>query len=88
MSYSFKDPLISPSHQASPSISDFGGGPSWELIVFLILAWVVTYLCVFQGVKSTGKVKRSPFGVTPILSILLNFHLQTYFHISTFPDFC
>eukprot|EP00116_Pleurobrachia_bachei_P004129 sb/3464391/ len=39
----------------SPSISDFGAGPSWELIVFLILAWVVTYLCVFQGVKSTGK---------------------------------
>jgi len=41
--------------KATPSIDDTGDGPSWELVVFLMVAWIVTYLCVFQGVKSTGK---------------------------------
>ncbi|XP_063694194.1 sodium- and chloride-dependent transporter XTRP3-like [Bolinopsis microptera] len=41
--------------KATPSIDDTGNGPAWHLVIFLILAWIVTYLCVFQGVKSTGK---------------------------------
>lgn len=41
--------------KATPSIDDPGNGPAWHLVIFLILAWIVTYLCVFQGVKSTGK---------------------------------
>ncbi|XP_070992609.1 sodium- and chloride-dependent GABA transporter ine-like [Oncorhynchus clarkii lewisi] len=32
------------------------GGLRWELFGLLILAWVIVYLCIFKGVKSTGKV--------------------------------
>ncbi|XP_076006937.1 sodium- and chloride-dependent GABA transporter ine isoform X2 [Genypterus blacodes] len=32
------------------------GGLRWELFGFLLMAWVIVYLCIFKGVKSTGKV--------------------------------
>uniref|UniRef100_A0A3P8U9M3 Transporter n=1 Tax=Amphiprion percula TaxID=161767 RepID=A0A3P8U9M3_AMPPE len=32
------------------------GGLRWELFGYLLLAWVIVYLCIFKGVKSTGKV--------------------------------
>ncbi|XP_054630715.1 sodium- and chloride-dependent GABA transporter ine isoform X2 [Dunckerocampus dactyliophorus] len=32
------------------------GGLQWELFGYLFLAWVIVYLCIFKGVKSTGKV--------------------------------
>ncbi|XP_020514533.2 sodium- and chloride-dependent GABA transporter ine isoform X1 [Labrus bergylta] len=32
------------------------GGIRWELFGCLILSWVIVYLCIFKGVKSTGKV--------------------------------
>ncbi|KAJ7994288.1 hypothetical protein DPEC_G00264330 [Dallia pectoralis] len=32
------------------------GGIRWELFGLLILAWAIVYLCIFKGVKSTGKV--------------------------------
>ncbi|XP_076853954.1 sodium- and chloride-dependent GABA transporter 1 isoform X2 [Brachyhypopomus gauderio] len=32
------------------------GGMRWELFGLLVLAWVIVYLCIFKGVKSTGKV--------------------------------
>ncbi|XP_034094102.1 LOW QUALITY PROTEIN: sodium- and chloride-dependent GABA transporter ine [Gymnodraco acuticeps] len=32
------------------------GGVRWELFGYLILSWVIVYLCIFKGVKSTGKV--------------------------------
>ncbi|KAL2099891.1 hypothetical protein ACEWY4_004285 [Coilia grayii] len=28
----------------------------WELLGCLILAWIIEYVCIFKGVKSTGKV--------------------------------
>ncbi|CAJ1068278.1 sodium- and chloride-dependent GABA transporter ine [Xyrichtys novacula] len=32
------------------------GGLRWELFGYLVLSWVIVYLCIFKGVKSTGKV--------------------------------
>ncbi|CAL9704807.1 unnamed protein product [Knipowitschia caucasica] len=32
------------------------GGIRWELALCLLLSWVICYFCVWQGVKSTGKV--------------------------------
>ncbi|KAM9391478.1 sodium- and chloride-dependent GABA transporter ine [Pholidichthys leucotaenia] len=32
------------------------GGIRWELFGYLLLAWFIVYLCIFKGVKSTGKV--------------------------------
>uniref|UniRef100_A0A6Q2X553 Transporter n=1 Tax=Esox lucius TaxID=8010 RepID=A0A6Q2X553_ESOLU len=32
------------------------GGLRWELFGLLILTWAIVYLCIFKGVKSTGKV--------------------------------
>ncbi|XP_006012768.1 sodium- and chloride-dependent transporter XTRP3 isoform X3 [Latimeria chalumnae] len=37
------------------SIED-SGGVQWEQTVCLILAWLVTYLCILRGTESTGKV--------------------------------
>lgn len=32
------------------------GGLRWELFGCLLASWVIVYLCIFKGVKSTGKV--------------------------------
>ncbi|XP_056447504.1 sodium- and chloride-dependent GABA transporter 1 isoform X2 [Gadus chalcogrammus] len=32
------------------------GGVRWELFGLLLVAWAIVYLCIFKGVKSTGKV--------------------------------
>ncbi|XP_044052362.1 sodium- and chloride-dependent GABA transporter ine isoform X2 [Siniperca chuatsi] len=32
------------------------GGLRWELFGCLLISWVIVYLCIFKGVKSTGKV--------------------------------
>ncbi|XP_051277671.1 sodium- and chloride-dependent GABA transporter ine isoform X1 [Dicentrarchus labrax] len=32
------------------------GGLRWELFGYLFISWVIVYLCIFKGVKSTGKV--------------------------------
>ncbi|XP_022090620.1 sodium- and chloride-dependent GABA transporter 2-like [Acanthaster planci] len=32
------------------------GLPNWQLTLCLLLAWALVYLCVFKGVKSSGKV--------------------------------
>ncbi len=41
--------------QISPGIEDMGG-IRWELFGCLILAWIVVFLCLVRGVKSSGKV--------------------------------
>ena len=29
---------------------------NWKIFLCLLLAWVVVYLCLFRGIKSSGKV--------------------------------
>ncbi|XP_078683122.1 sodium-dependent proline transporter-like isoform X1 [Branchiostoma floridae x Branchiostoma belcheri] len=41
--------------QISGSISETGK-MNWELTLCLLLAWILVFLCLFKGVKSTGKV--------------------------------
>ena len=42
--------------QVSTSIDDPGIGLNTKLTICLIVAWVLTYLCVVKGIKSSGKV--------------------------------
>ncbi|KAG5669724.1 hypothetical protein PVAND_000019 [Polypedilum vanderplanki] len=37
-------------------ISDGLGFPDWQLTIYLLLAWIVIYLIIIKGVKSSGKV--------------------------------
>lgn len=41
--------------QITGSIDDTGG-MRWELLGLLFLAWVIVYLCLFKGLKTSGKV--------------------------------
>lgn len=42
--------------QISTSIEDSGIGMNGKLAGCLVFAWIVTYLCVVKGIKSSGKV--------------------------------
>ena len=42
--------------QVSTSIDDAGVGLNAKLTICLIIAWIVTYMCVVKGIKSSGKV--------------------------------
>lgn len=37
---------------------DEPGTVNWDVALCLLLAWIICYLCVFKGVKSTGKVRK------------------------------
>ena len=52
MYYFYRDVL-----NISPSIEDLGDGMQWHLFGYLVLAWVVVYICVVKGIKSSGKVR-------------------------------
>ena len=41
----------------SPSIEDLGEGMQWKLFGYLAAAWVVVYICVAKGIRSSGKVR-------------------------------
>ncbi|XP_057312121.1 sodium-dependent neutral amino acid transporter B(0)AT3-like isoform X2 [Hydractinia symbiolongicarpus] len=58
----------------STSIGDSGSGINWKLAGCLVLAWVVVYACVINGVKSSGKAvyftATFPYVILSILFIL------------------
>ena len=39
----------------SDKIDDFGS-IRLELLMFLVLAWIIVYFCIWKSVKATGKV--------------------------------
>uniref|UniRef100_A0A667ZIM4 Transporter n=1 Tax=Myripristis murdjan TaxID=586833 RepID=A0A667ZIM4_9TELE len=53
---------------------DEAGGLRWELLGALLLAWVIVYLCIFKGVKSTGKVVyfTAVFPYVILFALLIN----------------
>lgn len=48
--------------QISDSISDMGS-VSWQIVLCLVLAWIIVYLCLFKGVASSGKVSHDHLSV-------------------------
>ena len=43
----------------SIDIDDYSKGVNLKLLGCLVLAWIVVYLCVVKGIKSSGKVRES-----------------------------
>ena len=37
---------------------DEPGTVNWDLALCLLLGWIICYLCVWKGVKSTGRVRQ------------------------------
>jgi len=60
----------------SPSLSTVGDGLNWKLFGCFILSWLLVYVCIVRGIKSSGKVvyftATAPY---VILFILLCFAL-------------
>ncbi|XP_071959803.1 sodium- and chloride-dependent GABA transporter 2-like [Antedon mediterranea] len=56
----------------SPGIDEIGG-LQWELVGCLVLAWVLTYACIWKGVAQTGKIvwftALIPYGILTALLI-------------------
>jgi hypothetical protein len=30
----------------------------WQLAIALFVAWIIVFLCIFKGIKSSGKVEK------------------------------
>lgn len=57
----------------STGMDSTGGGINWKLFGCLFVGWVVTYLCVLKGVKSSGKVRVKICSYISILYFLQYF---------------
>lgn len=69
------------------------GHVQWELSLFLLLAWVICYFCIWKGVRSTAKVIpkaqqcRQNNSQRRILAFKNNCLLQAVYITATFPFF-
>ena len=50
--------------QQSDGLHDMGV-VNWQLLLCFIAAWIIIYLCVIKGVKSSGKVGQNVFYLSP-----------------------
>ncbi|KAJ8266349.1 hypothetical protein GJAV_G00129390 [Gymnothorax javanicus] len=50
------------------------GSIRWEVCLLLLVAWILNYLCIFKGVKSTGKVVyfTALFPYVTLVALLIN----------------
>ncbi|XP_029028820.1 sodium- and chloride-dependent GABA transporter 1 [Betta splendens] len=50
------------------------GAVRWDLLLILLLGWILIYLCIFKGVKSTGKVVyfTALFPYVILIALLIN----------------
>ena len=54
----------------SDSFENFGT-PTWKLSLSLFLAWVLVYICIFKGIKSSGKVSGKSYALAIHCTIYL-----------------
>ena len=54
------------------------GGLRWEMTLCLLLSWIVVFLCIVRGIKSSGKVSR----FTKTVASLALHHLNAYCYIA------
>ena len=60
------------------------GGMNWQLMLCLILSWILIYLCICKGVKSSGKVNFTmsvDLFITELLFlsvILISIHFHSF----------
>lgn len=66
--------------RVSPTMDSLGDGINWKLFGSLFVGWVITYLCVLKGVKSSGKVRSNFLCV----SIMFAKVFLQYFGVSAF----
>ena len=69
----------------SPSV-DERGSLNWWIVISLLVAWIIVFLCMVKGIASSGKVRNIPPLFTSNLSISFNVlslsdknqHIQTF----------
>uniref|UniRef100_UPI00358EB41C sodium- and chloride-dependent taurine transporter-like isoform X1 n=1 Tax=Myxine glutinosa TaxID=7769 RepID=UPI00358EB41C len=49
------------------------GKPNWSLVLCMILAWILTFICILKGVKTSGKVSyiTATFPITMLVIMLI-----------------
>jgi len=58
----------------SPRPMENSGLPKWDLTLTLLFTWLITYLCICKGIKSSGKVGFS----LPYYTALITHHVLPF----------